>query len=324
MRTAAFVLMSLITVQALASAGPPAMSSEEFDQLAQDISNWGRWGKDDELGTLNLITEEKRRAAAQLVEKGITVSLALDANKTKDMLNTHPFIHELKTVEQGGHQAATDRYEVDYHGLGHTHLDGLPHVAHKGYFYNGVPFAAAKPDGAEKLGIHAVGVNGIFTRGVLVDMPRHLGVDYLEPGTAITADDLVAWEKKSGVRIGSGDVLLIRTGRWEKVRQDGQWEYWEAAAGPHASLAAFLKERDVAIIGGDGANDVYPSGVEGKQGPLHELVLAGLGMRILDNLDLDLLAQVASEQNRTTFLFVSSPLRVRGGTGSPVNPLAVF
>jgi kynurenine formamidase len=318
------VSATTLSTTAWALGDPPAMTKVEFDQLMVDISNWGRWGADDQLGTLNLITEKKRKSAARLVKKGISVSLALDLNKTPDALNTNPFIHELTTAEFGGHQVAGDRYEVEYHGFAHSHMDGLPHFAHKGFFYNGVPYSAAKPGGAERLGIHNAGVSGVFTRGVLIDMPAHFGVDYLEPGAAISVDDIKAWEKKNRVRIGSGDVLLIRTGRWVKVAQDGQWNFLEKAAGVHASLAAFLKERDVAVIGCDGVSDVMPSGVEGLANPLHELLLAGLGMPILDNLDLEQLARVAKELKRSTFLYVGAPLRVRGGTGSPLNPLAVF
>ena len=210
----------------LTAAGPAEpMSEAQFDELMQDISNWGRWGEDDQLGTLNLITEKKRRKAAALVKKGISVSMALDLNKTGDALNANPFIHELYSGEFGGHQVAGDRYEVDYHGFAHSHMDGLPHFAHKGYFYNGVPYSSARPNGAERLGIHNAGRQGVVTRGVLVDMPRHFGVDYLEPGTAITADDLRAWEKKNRVKISSGDVLLLRTGRWARVASDGQWDF---------------------------------------------------------------------------------------------------
>ena len=155
-------------------------------------------------------------------------------------------------------------------------------------------------------------------------MPWLEGVDYLEAGTAITAEDLERWEKKTGIRIGSGDVLLVRTGRWEQVRQKGQWNFVAKAAGMHASVAKWLKERDVALIGCDGVSDVMPSGVEGLVNPLHELVLVGLGLRILDNLDLDAVAAAARERNRWEFLFVGAPLRVPGGTGSPLNPLAIF
>jgi kynurenine formamidase len=318
------IISSAFSVPAWGVGEPPAMSRITFDQLMQDISNWGRWGKDDELGTLNLITPEKRLAAAKLVTEGITVSMALELNKTQDALNANPFEHELSRAEFGGHQVAGDKYSVEYHGFAHSHMDGLPHFAHKGKFYNNVPYEAAEAGGAQRLGIHNAGINGVFTRGVLVDMPRMLGVDFLEPGAAITVADLEAWEKQSGVTVSSGDVLLIRTGRWAKVKKDGQYDFLKAAAGMHASVAEWLKARDVAVIGCDGVSDVMPSGVEGLVNPLHELVLVGLGMPILDNLDLEALAQQAIKSGRSTFLFVGAPLRVPGGTGSPLNPLAVF
>ena len=319
------LLVLLLHGPAAWAVGDPApMSRAEFDQMMQDISNWGRWGKEDELGTLNLITPAVRKAAANLVQEGVTVSMSLDLNKVADPLNANPFNHELARAEFSGHQVAGDKYSVEYHGFAHSHMDGLPHFAHKGFFYNGVPYESAKTDGAEKLGIHNAGVNGVFSRGVLIDMPRFLGVDFMEPGAAITVADLEAWEKKTGVTVGSGDVLLIRTGRWAKVAKEGQWDFLAKAAGSHASIAAWLKQRDVAVIGCDGVSDVMPSGVEGLVNPLHELVLVGLGMPILDNLDLEAVATAAAQRNRQTFLFVGAPLRVPGGTGSPLNPLAVF
>jgi kynurenine formamidase len=300
------------------------MSRIEFETLMQDISNWGRWGDQDELGTLNLITPEKSKQAASLVLEGITVSLELELNKKADMLNAHPFEHVLRVAEMAGHQVAGDRYCIDFHGFAHTHMDGLSHFAHKNFFYNGVPYSAAKPSGSDRLGIENAGKKGIFTRGVIVDMPRYFGVDFLKPGQAITAKDMEAWEEKTGVTIASGDVLLIRTGRWAKVAQDGQWNLMEAAAGVHATLAPWLKQRDVAVLGSDGVSDVMPSGVEGRANPLHELVLVGLGMPLLDNLDLDVISRIAQDRGRYTFLFVAAPLRVPGGTGSPLNPLAIF
>lgn len=300
-----------------------AVSKAEFDGWMKEISNWGRWGDEDELGTLNLITDEKRKAAAKLVKDGVSVSMALDLNKKRDAMNGNPFEHELSVSTFGGHEVAGDAYSVQYHGFAHSHMDGLSHFAHNGKMYNGFSVEGLKPEGAEKLGIHNVR-NGVFTRGVLMDIPWLRGVDFLEPGTAITVADLEAWEKKTGVRVGSGDVLLIRTGRWECVRQRGQWNFVGNAAGSHASIAKWLKARDVAVIGSDGVSDVMPSGVEGLFNPLHELVLVGLGMPILDNLDLDAVAAAAKERNRWEFLFVGAPLRVPGGTGSPLNPIAVF
>lgn len=324
----ALVATSFLCLTGVAQAGAEEtsalqMSKPQFDQLIEDISNWGRWGEEDELGTLNLITPKKRKAAAKLVRKGISVSLALDLNTQVDALNTNPFKHTLGVGEFMGHEVAGDDYSITYHGFAHSHIDGLPHFAHNGKMYNGFSVDGLKENGAEKLGIHNAR-DGIFTRGVLVDMARFKGVDYLEPGTAITVQDLEAWEKKTGIRIASGDVLLIRTGRWENVRQKGQWNFLEKAAGSHASIASWLRERDVAVIGSDGVSDVIPSHVEGLINPLHELVLVGLGMPILDNLDLDALAKEAARQNRWEFLFVGGPLRVVGGTGSPLNPIAVF
>lgn len=295
----------------------------EFDAWMQEISNWGRWGNEDELGTLNLITDRKRIEAAALVRDGTTVSLSLPVNKQRDSVNSNPFQHSLTESTFGGHTVAGDVYSVQYHGFAHSHMDGLPHFSHKGTFYNGFSVDVLTPTGSERLGIHNAYL-GIFSRGLLVDIPRLRGVDFLEPGTALTAADLEAWEEQTGLRVGSGDVLLIRTGRWERVRQLGQWNFVGQAAGVHASLAKWLKARDVAVLGSDGVSDVMPSGVEGLFNPLHELVIVGLGMPLLDNLDLDALAATAAEKNRWEFLFVGSPLRVEGGTGSPMNPLALF
>src|SRR5215213_7870290 len=305
------------------AALPQSVTRAQFEAWFKEISNWGRWGKDDELGTLNLITAEKRKAAAALVGDGVSVSLSLELNKTADALNTNPFEQTLTVGEFGGHAVAEDRYSVRYHGFAHSHMDGLTHFAHAGTLYNDVSVDVLETGGARKLGIQNA-KDGIFTRGVLVDIPWLRGVEFLEPGTAITSEDLEAWEARTQVTIASGDVLLIRTGRWERVRQKGQWNFLERAAGSRASLARWLKARDVAVIGSDGVSDVMPSGVEGLVNPLHELVLVSLGVPILDNLDLDALAREARQRNRWTFLFVGLPLRVPGGTGSPLNPLAIF
>lgn len=318
-----FFSSCFVTLSSSQAPSTEQVSRAEFDAWFDEISNWGRWGDDDELGTLNLITPEKILAATKLVTEGISVSMSFDLNTKEELNNGNPFQHALYTIAFNGHQVAGDTYSVRYHGYAHSHMDGLPHFAHKGKLYNGFPFDILKPDGAEKLGIENAH-NGVITRGVIVDMPAFKGIDYLEAGTAITIEDLEAWEKFSGVTVSSGDVLLIRTGRWEQERQKGTWNFVGNAAGLHASVAKWLKARDVAIIGSDGISDVVPSGVEGVFNPLHELVLAGLGMPMLDNLDLDAVAREAKNQNRSTFLFIGAPLRVKGGTGSPMNPLAVF
>ena len=313
-----------LTVSALLAAQTAeSVSRATFDQWMQDISNWGRWGDDDEIGTLNLITPQKRVQAASLVKEGRSISLSLFADKEERPLNSNPFKHSLSVSRFGEHEVAGDEYSVQYHGFAHSHMDGLPHFAHKGQMYNGFSVNELEEGGANRLGIHNA-FEGIFTRGVIVDIPWLKGLKYLEPGTAITAEDIERWEDLTGVKIGSGDVLLIRTGRWARVRDHGEWSFVGNAAGSHASLALWLKNRDVAVIGSDGVSDVMPSGVEGLINPLHELVLVGLGMPLLDNLDLDELSEFAQEKNKWEFLFVGVPLRVRGGTGSPMNPIAVF
>ena len=330
-RMVIFLVASLLGTPAFAdqdmqlpsSGDNPDVTTAHFAEWLSAVSNWGRWGDDDQLGTLNLITPEKRKAAAALVEEGISVSLALDLNKTEDPLNPNPFEHSLRVLEIEDQVGVVDRYSIDYHGYSHSHIDGLTHFVHKGELYNGVPDSVLKPTGSEKLGIENAHA-GIFTRGVLVDMAWFKGVDYLEGGLALTAEDFEAWEKKTGITLSSGDVLLLRTGRWERMRQESYEGFLQSAAGMHASMAIWLKERDIAVIGSDGINDVVPSKVEGRPNPLHELALVGMGMLILDNLNLDEVAAQAKARKRWTFLFVGAPLRVPGGTGSPLNPLAVF
>lgn len=306
----------LLSGQSLAAV-PATMTTPEYEALMAKITNTGRWGAEDELGTLNTITPERSAAAAALVTQGISVSLSLELDKVKSPINENPLEHQLYTALFAGHEVAGDTYTVTYHGTAHSHLDGLAHWAYKGHFYNNVPYAVAKPTGAEKLGVQNIGERGVVSRGVLVDMPRHFGKEWLEPGYAITIADFEAWEKANGVTVGAGDVLLVRTGRW-LVAPTG------AFAGLHASTIAWLKERDVAMLGCDGVSDVVPSGVEGVVNPVHTLVIAGLGMPMMDNLGLDAVAAEAAKQKRSTFLFMAAPLRIPGGTGAPINPLAVF
>ncbi|MBT8146168.1 MAG: cyclase family protein [Gammaproteobacteria bacterium] len=319
----AVLTFTIVAAPSLHAQQAEPMSRADFDALMEEISNWGRWGDDDELGTLNLITPQRRVAAAQQVTEGVSISLSLPVNKVQGGMNANPFEHDLSISTFGGHEVAGDRYSVQYHGFAHSHMDGLPHFAHYGQMYNGVSVDSLEADGSQKLGIGNA-YEGVFSRGILIDMTWLRGVDYLEPGTAITVADLQEWERRTGIRVGSGDVLLIRTGRWERVRQVGEWNFVGNAAGSHASVARWLKERDVAVLGSDGVSDVMPSGVEGLINPLHALVLVGLGMPLLDNLDLDAVAEAARDRNRWEFLFVGAPLRVEGGTGSPMNPLAIF
>lgn len=300
----------------------PAWGRPDFEKALVELSNWGRWGADDQLGALNLVTPAKRKAAMALVRSGVSVSLARDVEKEKAVDNGSPFFH---VVDRAGTNnpgfSVADTYKVSYHGLAHTHIDSLCHMFHAGRMYNGFSQTEVTSAGAAKLGIQNL-KQGIVTRGVLVDIPRLRGLPYLEPGTAIHPEDLDAWEKKTGTRIGAGDVVLIRTGRWARRAAVGPWD--GKFAGLHASCARWLKQRDVAVLGSDAASDVLPSGVDGVPMPVHQLCLVAMGTWILDNCDLEALGAAAEEQKRHDFLLVVAPLAVPGGTGSPINPIAMF
>jgi kynurenine formamidase len=298
--------------------GTPTMTAAEYDALFQANNNWGRWGKDDRLGTANLITQAKRKQAAALVKEGLTVSIGHDLSTEMAADNPSPMQRVM---------AATLRLDVqtyNYHGGFTTHIDALCHYLHKGQQYNGFP-ARGTAEGGCIPGIENV-KNGIVTRGILIDIPRLKGVPYLEPGAPIYIQDVEAWEKKIGVKVGPGDALVLRTGRWARRAALGPERALNNAAGFHVSVGPWVKARDVAIAGGDVSVEVQttPPLVEGMAGPLHTLFITGLGMTIIDNFDTEALAETAARLKRWEFMLMIAPLRVPGGTGSPVNPLAVF
>ncbi len=294
------------------------LNAEDIKQMAADLSNWGRWGEDDQRGALNLITPAKRVEAATLVTKGISVSLARDVIKTIEPDNPRPFMH---TMVGYGKQWNSDNYSVAYHGFAHSHLDALCHYIHNGKLYNGFSADVVTEKGAAKLDVRNA-KEGIFTRGVLIDAAKLKGVKYLEPGTPLYPEDLDEWEKMSGVKIRSGDAVLLYTGRWARRDELGPWS--SGAAGFHASCAPWLKDRDIAVLGSDGGSDVSPSQVDGVGSPIHMMMLYVMGVPILDNLELERLAKQCDELNSYEFLLTTAPIPVEGGTGSPLNPIATF
>ncbi len=304
--------------------GQPKVTKADVDEWMQTLSNWGRWGAEDQLGAINLITPETRLAAAKLVTQGVSVSLARDVEKEAAVDNPRPFLHKMLNVGLNNPgQFVSDDFQVSYHGYAHTHMDSLCHMAFDGKMYNGFPQAEVVAEGAARLGVTNF-KEGIFGRAVLMDIPRLKGVDWLEPGTPIYPSDLDAWEKEAGFSTGSGDIVLIRTGRWARRDTEGPWDVSSKSAGLHASAAKWLKDRDAAILGSDAASDVSPSLVEGVNQPIHQLVIIAMGMPIFDNLDLEAVAQEAARQNRWEFLVTAAPIAVGGGTGSPFNPIATF
>lgn len=336
MRTAATLVLAACAVTAAASPPQPAApaapailspgssaarvpsNADEFDSYFHQVKNWGRWGGTDELGAANLITDAKRKQAAALVRLGRAVGLAHPPLTMKDADNASPFEH---TMNRG---FSTDTYRVSYHGYAHSHLDALCHILYKDQTYNGYARAVVNTEaGCTKLGIQGFR-NGYVTRGILMDMARLKGMPYLEPGTPLFVEDLEAWEKRAGVKVGPGDALLVRTGRWARRAAVGPWPVGQNAAGLHASTAAWLKARGVALIGSDAALDVVPSLVTGVALPVHTLAITALGINILDNQDLEALGELAAAQKRWEFLLTVAPVPVVGGTGFPVNALATF
>ena len=307
---------------ALAQTPTPAhISYADFEKMMTDLSNWGRWGKDDQLGTVNLITPDKRKAAAKLVTEGVSVSLSRDTDSVKGVDNGSPFVDKMVPPVDG--QFNMDEYTVFFHGFAVTHIDALSHVFYKDHMYNGFSQSEIQPDGAKKLAIAAL-KDGIFTRGVLVDIAWLRNVPYLENDVVIYPSDLDTWEKKTGIHIESGDVVFIRTGRWAQRAAKGPWEIGNASAGLDPRSIAWLKKRDIAILGGDAASDALPSGMGEIDFPVHQLLLVAMGTPMFDQCDLEELSKAAAQRKRWTFLFTAAPLRVTGGTGAPINPIATF
>lgn len=318
------VIVLLVTLAALAQISHQATKGD-FDRWMKELSNWGRWGKDDQKGTVNLITPAKVKQAASLAKEGITVSLEHPVLTEQAPDNSNPLTHTMTATGENpvAGAYAMDRYDIAYHGYAHTHMDALSHAFQNGKMYNGYPQSSVTKAGAQKNDITAF-QNGIVTRGVLVDIPRLKNIPYLEPATPIFVEDIEAWEKKSGVKIGSGDAVFVRTGRWARRAEKGPWNAAQILAGLHVSVVPWLEQRDVAILGGDGVSDVIPSQVEGVTQPVHFLMLVALGSPLFDNCDLEKLAEAANRLNRWEFMFTAAPMAVPGGTGSPLNPIAVF
>jgi kynurenine formamidase len=297
------------------------MPGPEVLAFHQSLSNWGRWGDDDQLGALNLITPEVTAAAAATVRTGRTVSCAraLDTRPAAD--NPSPVVHHMTGTFTEGYGA--DYFALAPHGYATSHIDALSHIFHEGKLFNGYDAETVTAHGATRLGIHRLAA-GIVTRGVLLDIPALRGVDALEPGEAIFPDDLEDAEARSGLTVRSGDALFVRTGRWRWRDVQGPWDLGRSAAGLDASCLPWLRTRDVATLGGDGVSDVMPSRVDGVPMPIHTLAIVALGLHLMDNLDFDALSAACAEEGRWEFLLIVAPLVLRRGTASPVNPIAVF
>jgi kynurenine formamidase len=306
----------------------------DFEELLEKLKSWGRWGDDDERGSLNHISEEKRRRAAGLVRRGRTFSLAIPIANGRGpqrglggRINPLHFMTATGCDPSGlvdlGHGC---RYTDDFLAMtvqGGTQWDALCHIFYDGTLYNGHPASSVTSQGAARNGIDKVHADFI-SRGVLLDAAREKGVTCLEPGHAIRTADLEAAEKAQGVRVESGDILLVRTGQMSTVGDFSDWSAFHGKeAGLHWETAEWLHEREVAAVAADNSM-VEATGVrEDAAIPFHMLALCNLGIHLGEFWYLEALADDCAEDGVWEFMLVAQALPIVGGTGAPVNPLAL-
>jgi kynurenine formamidase len=307
---------------------PARLTSSQVKGLFDQLSNWGRWGKDDQRGALNFITDAKRAQAASLVKTGEAISLALPLATIAAADNPTPVTH---LMVQTGFDArflplpyAGDYFAIAPHGMANTHIDALCHVFWENKMYNGFDASEVGSHGARKCAID-VARTGIVGRGVLLDIPRIKKIEWMEPGERIFPEDLDAAVQAHGVRVEEGDVLLIRTGRAARRKAKGGWDPNRVGLpGLDASCLPWLHERRIAVLGSDSVSDVIPSGLDEVPLPIHVGTLVIMGIHLIDNADFDALSSACAATGRYEFLFTMCPLILERGTASPVNPIAIL
>jgi kynurenine formamidase len=295
----------------------------ELEKLFVELCNWGKWGPDDQLGALNYLTPAKIAEAGALARAGRTISVAQPLSTKASADNPSPVTHLMCHVSDL--EMTADYFTIYNHGMAMTHIDALCHMHRKGKLYNGYSLAdEVKSEGARVCSIDAL-KNGVVTKGVLLDIPRLKGVRWLEPKAAIYPDDLEAAEERQKVRVGAGDALLVRTGRGGRNQELGGGDaVGEGLAGLHTSCLRWLSERKIALMGSDGVSDLIPSGHATMPFPIHTISIVAMGIHLIDNCDFEELANACESMARAEFMFALAPLILKGGTGSPVNPVAVL
>jgi kynurenine formamidase len=317
-----------------AEAAAAAAGQDTIFSLGDSVRTWGTWGEQDERGSQNFITPQQWVAAARLVRRGVVFSLSLPIQDGKGPARPYPVgrfnpIHRMTVT---GHMrgpldmGATTGFTDDVLVMGlqtSTHWDALCHIYYQDHMYNGYPATDVDSTGAHRNGIDKVHAD-FFGRGVLLDVARSKEVDVLPAGYAISAEDLVECMQREAVEVGQGDMLLIRTGAMSAVR-DGDWTdfYARPRAGLHYTVASWLGEKRIAAVAADNHGIECPSDLPGVRNPFHMLALRDMGISLGEFWSLDELAADCAADGVYEFLLTAPPLRVEGGAGSPVNPLAV-
>jgi kynurenine formamidase len=313
---------ALPAAAAAPEAGTPVRNDLDLDRLLPALSNWGRWGPEDQLGTLNYITPKLRLAAAALIRSGQVIPLAREQPVAgSEGIRKHSYQMFRYLDPQPEEAGCIDAIGMIYHGFAITHIDALCHLftpEGKQGMYNGFPIGAVTPQGAEKLGVEVMGAVGIVGRGVLLDIARLRGRP-LAPGSVILPGDLDAAEQAQQVTVGEGDILFVRNGA-------GKRNVLALGTGLHASCLPWLHERKVAVLSGDSDSDVHPAlpGFQRWSEPMHMVALPYLGLPLLDNTELEALSAHCAKEKRWQFFVSVAPWRFKGATSSPVNPLALF
>lgn len=320
------------------------VTTADLTRWFKELNNWGRWGPNDTRGALNLITPQKTVEAARLVREGITVPLAswLGLNGDKYEVDTFRRVqgnHYMATRDWMGNPQPNSAITFGTHDGIVSHMDAMCHYAgakadpsrggqgsEPEVTYNGYPFIMSDVSGCPKMGIDEMGLQ-YATRGVLYDMVYLKGGpngDWNDPTLPIFVEDLEEWERFTGVKVGQGDVMIVRNGRYALRAKDGAWHYDRGNGGLHASVIPWIKARNIALLVGDGPNDVQPSGVEGMGRPVHQMMMAVLGTPIVDNGYPEEVARVAKQLRRWEFMVTWRNLDIPGGSASPWNAVAIF
>ena len=305
----------------------PALSFAEFDALFEKTKTWSHYNDANiERGALNFIDADVVKAALAEVKSGRVVPMALPWNTVAGPDNSKPALHymtELGDVEDPEPTCNKDFIGVDYHGKASSPLDAPTHIAYKNQLFGGKKSSdVVNSGGSSWCSVDKLGP--IVTRGVLLDAALLAGVEWLEPGTAVRAADILRMEEKFGFTLRKGDAVLLRSGHFARRSMLGVWDPSNLSAGFYVDAMELFKERQVSVIGADGDSDVRPSPVEGVGSPIHVLALPAMGIPLLDNLQLEAIAAACAAEKRWTFQMIIAPLNVPRGTGSPVNPIAVL
>ena len=303
---------------------------EAFAELARTVNNWGRWGEDDERGTLNLLTPARVRDAARLVRDGKRFPLAIPLSEDGPQLGfvagrTNPARTMVAVHEPLGGEPEGVRFNDDAVQMGlqaATHWDALAHVSYAGRMYNGFPTSVVDAGGAARLGAEHIGA--VAGRGVLLDVARAAGVERLDGGTALTGADLDRAESYADVTVDEGDIVLLRTGQMQLLRAGDKWGYAISTAGPSMQTVPWFHERGVAAVATDNLSfEVFPCEEGAPMLPVHMLHIVEMGLLQGQNFDLEALSEDCADDGRYAFLLMATPEPFVGACGAPVAPVAV-